>query len=49
MTANPDQADEHPGGDPQQSGSGRMYLRFAAMILTGMVVMYWTMFAGPWQ
>ncbi|PZR51689.1 DUF305 domain-containing protein [Xylanimonas oleitrophica] len=26
-----------------------MYLRFAAMILTGMVVMYWTMFAGVWE
>jgi uncharacterized membrane protein YsdA (DUF1294 family) len=49
MTANPDQADLHRGGDRQQHGSGRMYLRFAAMILTGMVVMYWTMFAGSWQ
>lgn len=27
----------------------KMYLRFGAMILTGMVVMYWTMFAGVWE
>ncbi|KGM09590.1 hypothetical protein N868_01385 [Cellulomonas carbonis T26] len=26
-----------------------MYLRFVAMILTGMVVMYWTMFVGSWE
>lgn len=26
-----------------------MYLRFAAMILTGMVVMYWVMFVGSWE
>ncbi|MEX1077962.1 MAG: DUF305 domain-containing protein [Homoserinimonas sp.] len=26
-----------------------VYLRFGAMILTGMVVMYWTMFAGVWE
>jgi hypothetical protein len=25
------------------------YVRFGAMILTGMVVMYWTMFAGSWE
>ncbi|MCY1158837.1 MAG: hypothetical protein MOP51_1861 [Citricoccus sp.] len=37
------------GGDHQQHGSGGMYLRFAAMILTGMVVMYFTMFAGSWE
>lgn len=27
----------------------KSYLRFAAMILTGMVVMYWVMFAGSWE
>ncbi|MGR0218520.1 DUF305 domain-containing protein [Agromyces sp. ZXT2-6] len=27
----------------------RMYLRFAAMILTSMVVMYFVMFAGSWE
>lgn len=26
-----------------------MYLRFGAMILTAMVVMYWVMFAGTWE
>lgn len=26
-----------------------MYLRFGAMILTAMVVMYWVMFAGSWE
>lgn len=27
----------------------KMYLRFAAMILTGMVVMYWAMYVGSWE
>jgi hypothetical protein len=27
----------------------RMYLRFAAMIVTGMFVMYWTMFVGSYR
>lgn len=27
----------------------KMYLRFAAMILTGMVVMYWTMFVSSYE
>ncbi len=27
----------------------QMYLRFGAMILTGMVVMYWVMFLGSWE
>ena len=27
----------------------KMYLRFAAMIFTGMVVMYWLMFVGSWE
>lgn len=26
-----------------------MYIRFAAMILTAMVVMYWVMFVGSWE
>ncbi|MBK0420344.1 DUF305 domain-containing protein [Leucobacter sp. CSA1] len=37
--------------NPDDSRKGhelRRYLRFGAMILTGMVVMYWTMFAGAW-
>jgi hypothetical protein len=45
----------HQQGDHQQ-GDGRhgghmkgMYLRYAAMILTGMVVMYFVMFVGSWE
>ncbi|PYF98307.1 protein of unknown function [Georgenia satyanarayanai] len=38
--------DGHGGGHP---GSGRMYLRFGAMLLTAMVVMYWVMFVGTWE
>ena len=45
--------DAHEGSERQakdkKHGSLKMYLRFAAMILTGMVVMYWTMFAGVWD
>ena len=36
------------GGDHTQHRKG-MYLRFAAMILTGMVVMYFVMFVGSWE
>ncbi|GAA0350203.1 MAG: DUF305 domain-containing protein [Propionibacteriaceae bacterium] len=49
MTANTDQAEGRRSRDHQQRRSRGMYLRFAAMILTGMVVMYWTMSAGSWQ
>lgn len=38
--------------DQEDSQSGmqkQMYLRFGAMILTGMVVMYWVMFVGSWE
>lgn len=49
--------DDHSAGDRQdarhdehQQKHGRsMYLRFGAMILTGMVIMYFTMFAGSWE
>jgi hypothetical protein len=52
-----DQADQHAHGDDRHNGAEhdgarmerKMYLRFGAMILTGMVVMYWTMFAGTWE
>ncbi|MFT4470528.1 DUF305 domain-containing protein [Arthrobacter sulfonylureivorans] len=33
----------------KSSGSKKMYLRFTAMILTAMVVMYWVMFIGSWE
>jgi hypothetical protein len=41
------------GGDDQEDGNlgmqKHMYLRFGAMILTGMVVMYGVMFVGSWE
>ena len=37
------------GGQNDQSHDKKMYLRFAAMILTGMVIMYWVMFVGSWE
>lgn len=37
------------GGHQHQSDDMKMYLRFTAMILTGMVVMYWVMFVGSWE
>lgn len=44
---------EHPQNarkaTSKSGGSRTMYLRFGAMILTGMVVMYWVMFVGSWQ
>jgi hypothetical protein len=36
-------------GHNKQSPDKKMYLRFAAMIFTGMVVMYWVMFVGSWE
>lgn len=44
-----DQAGGRRERNRRQHRSRGMYLRFAAMILTGMVVMYWTMFAGSWE
>jgi hypothetical protein len=42
---------QHPDtqADENSHKPARMYLRFAAMILTAMVVMYWVMFAGSWE
>ena len=41
---------EHDHGSDDSSDMERtMYLRFAAMIATGMVVMYWVMFVGSWE
>lgn len=48
-------AHERTDGNQNQDGADhddmqkQMYLRFAAMILTAMVVMYWTMFVGSWE
>ncbi|WP_370325341.1 DUF305 domain-containing protein [Euzebya sp.] len=42
--------DTSQGRSDQDGGmQTKMYLRFAAMILTAMVVMYFTMFAGSWE
>jgi hypothetical protein len=40
--------EEQGGGEHGSHGVG-MYLRFGAMILTAMVVMYWTMFVSSWE
>lgn len=39
-------SDDDSGMDKQDK---QMYLRFGAMILTAMVVMYWTMFVTSWE
>jgi FtsH-binding integral membrane protein len=41
----PDRDDSGGQSDMQR----KVYLRFAAMILTAMVVMYWVMFFGSWE
>lgn len=41
------QSEEH--SEQHQSHGSRMYLQFAAMLLTAMVVMYWIMFVGSWD
>lgn len=53
-TVDPEQrgGPRHGGSDDGGDGSGapwKPYVRFAAMILTAMVVMYWVMFAGSWE
>lgn len=41
---------DQPGGkDAGRARSAGMYLRFAAMLLTAMVIMYWVMFVGSWE
>lgn len=48
-------SDKNQSEDNRQHGTEgahkpvMMYLRFGAMILTGMVVMYWVMFVGSWD
>ncbi|MCF6746362.1 DUF305 domain-containing protein [Blastococcus sp. KM273128] len=41
-----EQQEEHGG---KLSHETKMYLRFAGMIATAMVVMYWTMFVSSWE
>ncbi len=44
-TSHDDSTNEHGSG----SRTWMMYLRYAAMILTGMFVMYWVMFVSSWE
>ena len=46
---NNEHRDRHDASDGHSDIPLKMYLRFAAMILTGMLVMYWTMFVGSWE
>lgn len=39
----------HEQREGQSRGEMQMYLRFGAMILTAVVVMYWVMFVGSWE
>jgi hypothetical protein len=46
----PSHRDASTDQSPQKSHKPmNMYIRFGAMILTAMVVMYWVMFLGSWQ
>lgn len=47
-TDNSQNTDGHES-DARSKVTAKTYLKFAAMILTGMVVMYWVMFAGSWE
>lgn len=40
-------SDNH--GEDRPDMQWKMYLRFGAMILTSMVLMYWVMFVGSWE
>jgi ABC-type multidrug transport system fused ATPase/permease subunit len=42
-------AGKHENGDGSSDHQGAMYLRFAAMILTAMVLMYALMFVATWE
>lgn len=44
-----EQSGDHHGGGSDSGMQRTMYLRFAAMIATSMVVMYWVMYVGTWQ
>jgi len=43
------QSNERDNDERQSHHMRNMYLRFGAMILTGMVVMYFVMFIGSWE
>lgn len=44
-----DHADQDHTSDGDEGMQKGMYLRFVAMILTAIVVMYWVMFVGSWE
>jgi hypothetical protein len=43
------EASGHQHGSTSHGHGAGMYVRFGAMILTAMVVMYWVMFLGSWE
>jgi hypothetical protein len=45
----PDEGDTQAQDQDHSSMEGKMYLRFGAMILTSMVLMYLLMFVGSWE
>ncbi len=45
----PDQRDTSQSEERSEDMERKMYLRFAAMIVTGMFVMYWVMFVGSYE
>ena len=48
-TKKSDKANEQQGHGGTMSHDTKMYLRFAAMILTAIVLMYWVMFVSSWE
>ena len=44
-----DRSDTSEGDDESSGTDPKMYLRFAAMIASGMFVMYWVMFVGSYE
>lgn len=48
-TSDRNETDHGGGGDHDSDMQRKMYLRFGAMILTSMVLMYFVMFVGSWE
>lgn len=49
VSADAERGDGDDHGEDRTDMQWRMYLRFGAMILTSMVLMYWVMFVGSWE
>ena len=49
QTSTSTERDAKEGHEEGSDLQPKMYLRFAAMIATSMVLMYWVMFVGSWQ